>query len=649
MKETSLDPEHPSIAAPLNNLAKLYAKQGRYGEAAPLYDRSLAITTTALGPEHPEVAISLNNLAGLHRSHGEPELALDFSRRAAAIRRHRAIRTGSAHSDGRLAEQAAGRFVFQWHVVDALALAENYPQQREQLVAEAFESGQLAHATSVGTAISRMAARFAAGDDAIATLVRQRQDAAAYWEKLDKALLDAASRPPEQRDAERETNLRAELVAVSEGLQAIDRRLREDFPRFAELTTPAPIRLTDLQELLAEDEALVTYHLWSGTSFVFTIRHNSAAVHRVDLGEKAIAEAVTDLRAGLDPAGIRTLADIPPFDRTTAFKLYQRLFAPIDGTLSGVRHVFVVPDGALQSLPLGVLVTEQPQGHFSDFSGYRQVPWLAKKYAMSVLPSVSSIRALRVFAERTRANKPFFGIGDPQLEGATGSGRGIELASLFTSRGIADVESVRQIASLPDTADELQAMAQTLGAKDSDLLLGAEATETRLKQATLNDHRVIAFATHGLVAGDLEGLAEPALVLTPPSQGSELDDGLLTASEVAKLSLNADWVILSACNTAAADGTPGAEGLSGLAKAFFYAGSRTLLVSHWPVASDVAVEITTRMLAEAVKPGIGRAEAHRRAVLATMNDERKPYYAHPMFWAPFVVVGEGGRETRAGE
>ncbi len=138
-------------------------------------------------------------------------------------------------------------------------------------------------------------------------------------------------------------------------------------------------------------------------------------------------------------------------------------------------------------------------------------------------------------------------------------------------------------------------------------------------------------------------MAEPALVLTPPVEGSEEDDGLLTASEIATHNLDADWVILSACNTAAADGTPGAEGLSGLAKAFFYAGARALLVSHWSVVSDAAVKLTTTMFDEMRDdPDIGRAEALRRARLKLMTDDEKPYFAHPMFWAPFVVVGEGG-------
>ena len=135
----------------------------------------------------------------------------------------------------------------------------------------------------------------------------------------------------------------------------------------------------------------------------------------------------------------------------------------------------------------------------------------------------------------------------------------------------------------------------------------------------------------------------PALVFTPPETGSEEDDGLLTAGEIATLKLDADWVILSACNTAAADGTPGAEGLSGLAKAFFYAGARALLVSHWSASSEAAVAITTGMLGEmANDTNIGRAEALRLSMLAMMETDGKDYFAHPMFWAPFVVVGAGG-------
>ena len=253
------------------------------------------------------------------------------------------------------------------------------------------------------------------------------------------------------------------------------------------------------------------------------------------------------------------------------------------------------------------------------------------------LPSVSSLKALRTFAKRTKASRPFLGIGDPELDGEPGEARGAKLASLFTPRGVANVKAVRELTSLPESREELQSLARSLNAGDGSLLVGPDATETKVKAVPLSDYQVVAFATHGLVTGELAGVSEPALVLTPPAEGTETDDGLLTAREVTQLKLNADWVILSACNTAAADCTPGARGLSGLAKAFFYAGSRALIVSHWPVVSDAAVALTTRMLA-AAKTGLTRAVAHRQAMIGTGPARN----AHPALWAPFVVVGEGG-------
>src|SRR5215469_12426262 len=174
---------------------------------------------------------------------------------------------------------------------------------------------------------------------------------------------------------------------------------------------------------------------------------------------------------------------------------------------------------------------------------------------------------------------------------------------------VADADAVRALPALPETADELRSIARLLGASDTDVLLGERASEPVLRQTPLDDYRVVEFATHGLLAGDLPGLAEPALVLTPPPKAAPDNDGLLTASEIATLKFNADWVVLSACNTAGADETPDAGGLSGLAKAFFYAGARSVLVSHWSVPSAATVALITAAFNElSHDPEIGRAE-----------------------------------------
>ena len=642
--EKALGPDHPDVATSLNNLALLYDDQGRYEAAEPIYKRSVTIREKTLGPDHPDVAVSLGNLAALYNSQGRYAEALDHIRRATAIYRDRVERAGATGSVGALKEQASIRFVFLRHVQIVETLIEGEPERHTELFAEAFKVGQLAQASSAAGAVARMGARFGTGDDALARTVRAYQDAVEQWQRLDARLVQSVGEPPEKRDGEAEAKLRGDLAALDESIGALGDQLAQDFPEFAELASPRPLSLTETQNLLGPDEAPVTCAVWGELTFLWVIRHDDAAFHHLDIGRQEIEAAVTFLRAGLDQSGVGSLGDIRLFDVDEAVALYQKIFAPAEPMLEGTRHVFVVPDGALQSLPLGVLVTKEPEGRVRKFSAYRDVEWLAKKYAMTVLPSVSSLRALRRFAKATLASRPFIGFGDPKLEGDPGKGRGIDVAALFTRGVVADVDAVRDLARLPDTAGEIKSLAKAQGADDTAVYLQDRATETQVRSMDLSGYRILAFATHGLVAGELKGVAEPALVLTPPDEGSEADDGLLTASEIATLNLDADWVILSACNTAAADGTPGAEGLSGLAKAFFYAGARALLVSHWSVNSEAAVAITTGMLDEmASDSGIGRAEALRRSMLAMMATEGKDYFAHPMFWAPFVVVGEGGK------
>jgi CHAT domain-containing protein len=332
-----------------------------------------------------------------------------------------------------------------------------------------------------------------------------------------------------------------------------------------------------------------------------------------------------------------------------------------------------------------VLVTEEPEVAVpKNAADYATAQWLIRRGSITVLPSVSSLKALRGDAKPSQATIPFIGFGNPLLLGPKENdnrafakqtcperpttAEPVKIAALgaadprgnFFRGGLGDVAILRRQAPLPETADELCTIANEVGASKADIHLGGGATETVVKalnaDGTLNKAHVVHFATHGLVAGETErvanSLAEPALLLTPPATPTEQDDGLLTASEVAQLKLDADWVVLSACNTAAGSGTGNAEALSGLARAFFYAGARALLVSHWYVDSRAAVLLTTRAFAELEQdPSIGRGEALRRAMLAAMYDAGRPKSwtpaAHPALWAPFVVVGEGGAAERA--
>jgi CHAT domain-containing protein len=320
-----------------------------------------------------------------------------------------------------------------------------------------------------------------------------------------------------------------------------------------------------------------------------------------------------------------------------------------------------------------VLVTAPSAGG----DDYRSAAWLARRNAITVLPAVSSLKALRRVARPSAATKPIIGFGNPLLDGdqnhtqygayyrraaalARDTQRCTEqalprVAMLRKARsgvrsvtargdGFAELAHLGSQTPLPETADELCAVARHLNARPGDTHLGASATERAVKAmsqaGTLAQHRILHFATHGTLAGQLSGTTEPGLILTPPDVATKEDDGYLSASEITSLKLDADWVILSACNTAAG-GAAEAEALSGLARAFFYAQARALLVSHWAVDSDATVKLITGTVAAMTRnAGVGRAEALRRAMLALVDDG-KAKEAHPSYWAPFVLVGEG--------
>ena len=268
-----------------------------------------------------------------------------------------------------------------------------------------------------------------------------------------------------------------------------------------------------------------------------------------------------------------------------------------------------------------------------------------------MLPSIASLKVLRGKSAIADAAKPLIGFADPVFDRSPQqlAQNTRVVADVTAARGIrgtvADVAELKTaLPPLPETATELRKVAASVHADPADVILGADATETRVKQEKLDQFRIVYFATHGLLAGDVADFAklnaEPALVLSLPEHPTELDDGLLTASEVAQLKLNADWVVLSACNTASAE-KPGAEALSGLARAFFYAGARSLVVSNWEVDSDSAVALMTGTFAAlAADPKLSHAEALQKSMLAMIDNAQHPEWADPKYWAPFVVVGE---------
>jgi CHAT domain-containing protein/tetratricopeptide (TPR) repeat protein len=633
--ERVLGLEHPHLVNDLRAIGVLETKTGNYVDARARLERALTIAQVKLGARHHDTIAAMVNLADVDGHENKWPAALAMLRRASV----------AMEADGkndaqfkRFTDLDSSLIEAVWHVADG--------KPDDAAKNEAFGAAQRARETQAGAALSQMAARFGAGDDAIASVVRRQQDLKASLDSLEKRITTELGAPDGKRNDALITSLRAESARARQSFEETSARIVREFPAYAELSSPAPLTIAQTQALLKPDEALVSFFSANDKSYVFAVTRETSVWRQIPLGNKAISDQVSKLRLGLfDPAPDATPK---PFDLDASFDLYSALLGQVESAIAKKPKLLVVPTGALTSLPFHVLVTKKPDPAIASDDRYRMAAWLLNDKATTVLPSVTSLRALRVFARASHATKPFIGFGDPQLQRPGGeskrsASRGVQPYESYYNGSVVDIERLRTgLPALPDTADELRAVARDLGATDDDVKLGAAATVTLVKATPLAQYRVIDFATHGLVAGEITGLSEPALVLSLPDKPTAEDDGLLTASRIAKLNLDADWAVLSACNTAAGD-KPGAEGLSGLARAFFYAGARSLLVSYWPVESSAAVKLTTGAFAGLRKnPGIGRAEALRRSIQALIADRSSAHNADPTAWAPFVLVGEGG-------
>lgn len=293
--------------------------------------------------------------------------------------------------------------------------------------------------------------------------------------------------------------------------------------------------------------------------------------------------------------------------------------------------------------------------------------WLATRHALSISPSVINFKVSRESRKVQSAapRVPYIGFGNPLLDGpdpsfAEARKRSAERQNCKSKGLIAQmpndsqarasrmdilvsVDSVRRLTPLPETADEICAVAAALNAQVDDVYLGRRASKSTLMaldaQGRLARAKVLHFATHGSMRNELLDGLEPGLVLSPGNARVTQDDGYLSASDVAKLRLDADLVILSACNTSAGQ-YPKGEALSGLAKAFFVAGARSLLVSHWYVNSDATVRLIQGMFRPGAKASDTTYADRLRSSIQMMIKEGPQYQKHPEFWAPFVVVND---------
>ncbi len=517
------------------------------------------------------------------------------------------------------------------------------PQQRAMLDAEIFRAIQLVNSDVADQAIARASVRLAAANPVLADLVRDAQEAQRLRDQLRINAAAELAKSSDERDPQQEAKLVQALTQASDRAEALAARVQKEFPDYARLASPQPVELADVRAQLRPGQAFLSFLVGYKQGYGLLVTRAGLSVRKLDVTAGALAADIAQLRRAFVPQ----LGRLPEYSLRNAYTLYTELLAPFADDLKAVTHLAVAPGPELANLPFSLLVSAAP----ADGQSYGDAAWLIRRMAVSQVPSPRAFVSLHQ-AERIRQAAPraFLGLGDPLLTGAAGGTAALEtLAQNCRQASAMPPALLRALAPLPDTAAEVTSVAHALGGDAGSILLGAAASEPGFRALPLDQYRVLYFATHGLLPGELHCQAEPGLVLSPPATAaaSADGDGLLEAGEIAALRLNADLVVLSACNTAAAGaGRFGGGALEGLADAFFNAGARAVLASHWEVPSGATARLMTdvfRRYGQDQERGL--AEALRQSQLDLVGDSAT---AHPFYWAAFTLIGVGGSAERNG-
>jgi CHAT domain-containing protein len=502
--------------------------------------------------------------------------------------------------------------------VHAFALASGGSDQG--LLAEGFEALQLGQGSVTATQISQAAARLAetARNPAVAQALQRREATAralALLVRQREAAIAAAGRGTNADIAALDARIEAAEAEASDADQAVQ-AAAPGFAQLVQSVAPAAETLA----ALAPGEALIAFSLAPGQpGWTFLLRDGRIHAGRIGATEAEVNALVARTRAGVEDGSGGT-----PFDAEAAHALHRALFAGVAEPFAGARRLVVAPVGQLLSLPFGVLAETAPPAP----RGHENVAFLIERVAVAHVPAPSSFVALRR-AGASRASQPWFGFGDarpvPRAQAARSFPNAPECGALLSS-----------LPALPTAGIELRASASLMGTTPAAIRAGAAFTADAVRRASLRDYRILHFATHGLLPGELSCVPEAAIVASAAPGAADARGALVTASTVLTLDLDADAVILSACNSGG--GAAAGESLSGLARAFFFSGARSLLVTHWYV-DDVAA---TRIIALSLRnrqQGAEFADALRAAQLDFKRNV--PGGSHPALWAAFALVGPG--------
>lgn len=625
--------------------AVMYMQTGRYTQSKRLFGLTMKFHEENYGEAHYFTAFTRGLYASLLMRTGEvAESRQQFERAFLNITSPDTL-TGDFTEDA--VRLKLKRLIFQNYIELLSRTASTNPAD----AATIFQMADHMNASSVQQALTDAAVRSATRVPGLSDVIRDDQNAKNEIAALLSYLSGQGIEGEARRNPQVVTQMRARMRELEVQRREYKQKIQKSFPEYFALIQPKPPSAADIARQLQPDEVFMAAVPVAEQTFVWLIdAQGQIRFHRWQAGENQTEALIARVRKTLDVAGLG--AQAPTFDAEASHQIYKGLMGPVEDMLQGKKHLVFSSSGALAKIPLAVLLREPASSRDAA-----KMAWLIKDLAVSQVPTASGWMSLKKSAPVPFSTQPMMAWGDPVFDlkmasahgtGASGTRALEQLRSVQQNSGldrpVEDSQSIySRIPPLPETRDEVMQLAKILNSDPAkDLRLGAQATRESVLESSrsgaLQKKQIIVFATHGLLAGDLPDLNQPALAMA--ANPNPKDSPLLTLEDVLGLKLNADWVVLSACNTAGEDGKA-QEALSGLARGFFFAGSRSLLVTHWSVESESAMLLTTKTF-EAYKKetAIRRAEAIRQAMLQVMGIDK---FAHPTYWAPYALVGEGGR------
>ncbi len=648
---------HPNVTNGLNQLAEILRRRGNASQALGLLEQARQLQETTVGPEHPDFAITLSNLGILHMEAGQDEIARQYLERAAStlansvgISDLNAIGCIEAVArlddrQGRLLEGIAGHLRAisleeenavrnrseQYAMIHRVRQSEPLsgflsslaklsrltPERARPFEETAFE---LMESCKSRRFIEQMSRSSAARIHGIPDAVRQRmREANAALQKTGQQLRQERRQPVRLRNIERLEELEDLFGTRLRELQHIETSLVASFPEYAALVSPERMTVGEARrELLHGNDRLL--ELWEGDGYLHAAIISSGSYRFVshEISTETLRLSIVAFRKA-----VRALSDLATF-KAASRGLAREILQPFlsDAEIRKTSRLIVIPSAYLANVPFEALILTDAGKDFAHLE------YLFTRLPISYAPSVSALREIRR-SEASRgsprnATAPVLLVGDPAY------------ASPETTSG---TES--GLTPLPGTRDEIARISALFqgDTEPPDIRLGAKASESFVKQAsengTLARFPIVHFAVHGIMPGQMAGCSEPCLALSTCGDASE--DGFLNMSEILGLRLDAGLVVLSACNTGVVGiDLPNLEALSGFAQAFFHAGASRLLLTLWSISDTAAAEFMHSFYARlrrADRPLEALEEARKRMLSI-------PGFAHPFFWAPFILIGE---------